>query len=111
MSILLDLPDPPTFTCNLVLSSNPSIVAMRFSIRPTAAVRQAFARRYASTEAQNPQVKNAVESASKAYDNAIGTAKRVAGPLGERAGNMLGGTFSSPLKMRKRLQRLAMNPD
>jgi len=64
---------------------------MRVSARPTiASFRQIISRRFASTEAQNPQVKQAVESASKAYDSALGNAKRVAGPVGEKVGNMLG---------------------
>lgn len=66
--------------------------AMRVSARPTiASFRQIISRRFASTEAQNPQVKAAVESATKAYDNALGSAKRVAGPIGERVGSMMGG--------------------
>lgn len=65
---------------------------MRVSARPTiASFRQIISRRFASTEAQNPQVKAAVESANKAYDNALGSAKRVAGPIGEKVGSMLGG--------------------
>ena len=65
---------------------------MRVSARPTiASFRQIISRRFASTEAQNPQVKAAVESATKAYDNALGSAKRVAGPIGERVGSMMGG--------------------
>jgi hypothetical protein len=67
---------------------------MRVSVRPTtASFRQIISRRFASTEAQNPQVKAAAESASKAYDNALGSAKRVAGPVGEKVGNMLGCEF------------------
>jgi hypothetical protein len=36
-------------------------------------------------------VKNAVESAQKAYESAVSGARRVAGPLGEKVGSMLGG--------------------
>ncbi len=72
------------------------------NMRPTTlqATRAIF-RRFASTSsstpqslAQNPQVKNAVEGATKAYEQAMSGAKRVAGPLGERAGSMLGGTWT-----------------
>ncbi|KAG7531625.1 hypothetical protein FFLO_04209 [Filobasidium floriforme] len=70
---------------------------MRVSARPTiASFRQIISRRFASTEAQNPQVKAAVESATKAYDNALGSAKRVAGPIGERVGSMMGG-YKDPI--------------
>jgi F-type H+-transporting ATPase subunit g len=71
-------------------------------MRPTTlqATRAIF-RRFASTSSsspssvtQNPQVKNAVEGATKAYEQAMSGAKRVAGPLGDRAGAMLGGALT-----------------
>lgn len=39
----------------------------------------------------SPQVKAAVESATKAYESAVGGAKRVAGPVGDSVGRLLGG--------------------
>lgn len=56
-------------------------------------------RRSASTSANggssqpemSPQVKAAVESAQKAYESAVGGAKRVAGPVGDSVGRLLGG--------------------
>ncbi|KAJ9108782.1 hypothetical protein QFC21_000102 [Naganishia friedmannii] len=55
-------------------------------------------RRFASSHAggssqpeMSPQVKAAVESATKAYESAVGGAKRVAGPVGDSMGRLLGG--------------------
>jgi hypothetical protein len=83
----------PSLTYPLLPPSLRQVLSvMRVSARPTiASFRQIISRRFASTEAQNPQVKAAVESATKAYDNALGSAKRVAGPIGERVGSMMGG--------------------
>lgn len=67
-------------------SSSKSVRMQRASVRPTvASFRQAFARRFASTEN-----KSAAESASKAYEAALGNAKRIGGPITEKIGNMLG---------------------
>ena len=59
-------------------------------------------RRFASTQAggsaqpeMSPQVKAAVESATKAYESAVGGAKRVAGPVGDSVGRLLGGESRS----------------
>ncbi|KAJ9115641.1 hypothetical protein QFC20_000968 [Naganishia adeliensis] len=60
-------------------------------------------RRSASTSAggssqpeMSPQVKAAVESATKAYESAVGGVKRVAGPVGDSVGRLLGG-YREPL--------------
>ncbi|KAK4683774.1 F-type H+-transporting ATPase subunit g, partial [Tremellales sp. Uapishka_1] len=56
-------------------------------------------RRFNSTTSSpldHPQVKKAVEASQKAYQQSAETVKRVAGPLGERVGGMLGG-YRDPL--------------
>ncbi|KAJ9102940.1 hypothetical protein QFC19_004496 [Naganishia cerealis] len=66
----------------------------RFALRRQLAQSE---RRFASSHAggssqpeMSPQVKAAVESATKAYESAVGGAKRVAGPVGESVGRLLG---------------------
>ncbi|KAK8865683.1 hypothetical protein IAR55_000828 [Kwoniella newhampshirensis] len=65
---------------------------MRPQITQTARV---FGRRFNSSSSSssplnNPNVQKAVEGAQKAYAQSAATVKRVAGPLGERVGGLLG---------------------
>lgn len=52
--------------------------------------------------AENPQVKAAMESATKMYDSAVAGASRVAGPVGQRVGSMLGGECSKEYAVARR---------
>ncbi|GMK60077.1 hypothetical protein CspeluHIS016_0902940 [Cutaneotrichosporon spelunceum] len=54
------------------------------------------AKQVAQEVAENPQVKKAVDSANNALNQAQATVQRVAGPIGEKVGNMLG-SYRQPL--------------
>jgi F-type H+-transporting ATPase subunit g len=66
-------------------------------MRPQIVARSArtLGRRANSSKAQNPlenpQVKQAVEQASAIYNQGASAVKRVAGPVGDRLGSLLGG--------------------
>lgn len=54
---------------------------------------RAVGRRANSTQATNPQVQKAVQQASQIYAQGAQTVKRVAGPVGDRVGSLLGGEY------------------
>lgn len=67
---------------------------MHAGLRPVLRTLRLTARRANSSTPpiqQNEQVKKAVESAQKVYDSGAATLKRVAGPVGERVNNSVGG--------------------
>ena len=68
---------------------------MRHLLRP---LRQTAGRRFNSSSAgssSNPQMQKAVDGAQRAYAQTATTMKKVAGPIGDRVGNALGGESTS----------------
>ena len=75
------------------------------TFRPRLLVSRRFASSSTPSPSQNPQVQKAVEGAQRVYQQGTDTVKRLAGPLGERVGNTLGGqcfpSFINPFSARR----------
>ena len=83
---------PLYFRCKTI---SKLVLAMVPSIRPRLVISRRFASSSTPSPSQNPQVQKAVEGAQRVYQQGTDTVKRLAGPLGERVGNALGGQPSS----------------
>lgn len=79
---LPSVPLPGRLTCPSVM---PPILRLRLALFPR------FASTSTPSPSQNSKVQKAVESAQRVYQQGADAVRRVAGPMGERFGNALGG--------------------